>query len=68
MFHKVDVNGDNACELYQLLKRDQPGDGPSADITWNFEKFLVDGDGKVVARWAPPTTPDDIAGKLDDYR
>ena len=36
MFAKIEVNGDGACELYQELKRQKPG-----DITWNFEKFLV---------------------------
>ena len=42
MFHKIEVNGDGAAALYQWLKKEQPGEGASADITWNFEKFLVD--------------------------
>ncbi len=33
--------------------------GHSGDITWNFEKFLLDGDGRVVARWNPSVEPDD---------
>ncbi len=64
MFDKIDVNGDSACELYDWLKSEQPGEGETADITWNFEKFLVNGDGKVVARFAPQTTPEEIAEQL----
>ena len=61
MFSKIDVNGENEAPLYSLLKGAQPGGGDSADITWNFEKFLVDGDGNVVARFAPTVVPDDPA-------
>jgi len=68
MFSKVDVNGDSECELYTLLKSEQPGDGDTADITWNFEKFLVDGSGKVVKRYAPPVTPEEVAADLDSFR
>ncbi len=53
--------------LYQMLKDAQPGDGDSSDITWNFEKFLVDRDGNVVARFPPPTTPEQIAEVLPQY-
>ncbi len=67
MFSKTDVNGDEACELYTLLKSEQPGEGDSSDITWNFEKFLVDRSGAVVARFAPPVTPEEIAEKLPQY-
>ena len=64
MFAKIDVNGDGAAELYQFLKAEQPGDGETADITWNFEKFLVNGDGEVVARFSPMVTPEDIGAQL----
>ena len=67
MFSKIEVNGDGACELYRMLKEAQPGDGDSTDITWNFEKFLVDGDGEVVARFPPMTTPEEIAEILPKY-
>lgn len=67
MFSKIDVNGDGACDLYDFLKAEQPGDGDSADITWNFEKFLVDRSGAVVERFAPPTTPEEIAEILPKY-
>ncbi len=67
MFSKIEVNGEGACELYQMLKDAQPGDADSSDITWNFEKFLVDGDGNVVARFPPMTTPEEIAEILPQY-
>lgn len=58
MFHKIEVNGEGASELYTWLKSQQ-GDG--GDITWNFEKFLVDRQGNVVKRYSPMVTPEDIA-------
>ena len=68
MFHKIEVNGDGAAPLYKWLKQEQPGDGDSAEITWNFEKFLVDANGDVVARFAPTVTPEQVAEVLDTYR
>ena len=68
MFHKVDVNGDAEVELYTLLKSEQPGDGDSPDIAWNFTKFLVDGSGAIVKRYEPQTTPEEIAPDLDGFR
>jgi glutathione peroxidase len=67
MFSKIEVNGPGACELYELLKSAQPGEGETSDITWNFEKFLVGRDGTVLARWSPMTTPDEIREQLPDY-
>ncbi|HEU5084189.1 MAG TPA: glutathione peroxidase [Acidimicrobiales bacterium] len=67
MFSKIEVNGPGACELYQLLRREQPGDGETDDITWNFEKFLVGRDGTVLRRWPPMTTPDQIREELPQY-
>ncbi len=68
MFAKIDVNGDGAADLYRLLKHAQPGDGDRPDITWNFEKFLVDKSGAVVRRFAPPTTPEQVAEVIPEYR
>ena len=68
MFHKIEVNGPGAAPLYKWLKTEQPGDGDSAEITWNFEKFLVDGEGRVVARFGPQTTPEQVAEALDSHR
>lgn len=64
MFSKIEVNGDGQAELYAMLKDQQPGDGDSADIAWNFEKFLVDGDGNAVARWGTGVTPEQIREQL----
>lgn len=64
MFAKIDVNGDNAADLYRWLKSEQPGNGDSPDVVWNFEKFLVDSAGEVVARFSPRVTPEEIAERL----
>jgi glutathione peroxidase len=64
MFSKIEVNGDGAAPLYKWLKAEQPGDGDSSDITWNFGKFLVDGSGAVLQRYEPTITPEDIAADI----
>ena len=64
MFSKIEVNGDGACELYQLLKSAQADEEGKRDIAWNFTKFLVDGDGNVVARFSPVVTPEEISEQL----
>ena len=56
MFAKIDVNGDAEAALYTMMKADQPGDGDSADVKWNFEKFLIDPQGETVARWDTPVS------------
>lgn len=66
MFAKIDVNGDGAAELYNQLRAEQPGEGDSSDVAWNFEKFLVNPQGHAVARWGTRTTPEDIAAQLPD--
>ena len=65
MFSKIEVNGENEAELYTMLKAAQPGE--NGDIAWNFEKFLVDGDGNVVARWGTGVTPEHIREALSDH-
>jgi glutathione peroxidase len=66
MFSKIEVNGDNTAPLYQFLKAQKPGKkGP--DISWNFEKFLVDGNGNVVERFNPMVTPEEVAAALPKY-
>jgi glutathione peroxidase len=67
MFSKIEVNGDGSCELYRVLKQAQPGEGDSADIVWNFEKFLVDKSGEVVRRFPPTTTPEEVAEVIPEY-
>ena len=67
MFSKIEVNGGGACDLYKFLKSEQPGDGDTSDVTWNFEKFLVNRSGDVVARYGPKTTPEEIAADLPKH-
>ena len=50
--------------IAQHLKAEQPNDDGSADIPWNFTKFLVDRSGSVVKRYSPTVTPEDIATEL----
>lgn len=61
MFQKVDVNGDSAHPLFKYLKSQAPGLLGTQAIKWNFTKFLVDQNGKVVDRYAPTDTPQKIA-------
>lgn len=56
MFDKVDVNGPEAAPIYKLLTAHEPGSGP---IKWNFEKFLIGRDGKIVSRYSTRVKPDD---------
>ncbi len=65
MFAKVEVNGDGADPLYKWLKKEKPGLLGSEAIKWNFTKFLVGRDGKVVARYAPNDTPESIAPAIE---
>ena len=58
MFAKVDVNGEDACDLYKYLTQLDAKPKGAGDIGWNFEKFLIGRDGNVVARYGPQTTPD----------
>lgn len=67
MFSKIDVNGDGACDLYKMLKAQQPNDDGTADIQWNFTKFVVGRDGSVLKRYSPRATPEDIAKDLPGY-
>jgi glutathione peroxidase len=65
MFAKVEVNGDGAHPLFRHLKAQAPGVLGTEAIKWNFTKFLVGRDGKVVHRYAPQTKPEDIAEDVD---
>jgi glutathione peroxidase len=58
MFDKVEVNGDNACDLYKYLTSLDTKPQGSGKISWNFEKFLIGRDGEVIARFSPRTKPD----------
>lgn len=60
LFAKIDVNGTDAHPLYKHLTQQAPGVLGSKSIKWNFTKFLVDREGKVVKRFAPADTPEKI--------
>jgi glutathione peroxidase len=59
MTEKVDVNGEERHELFEPLVGTPNEKGEAGDVTWNFEKFLVAADGKVIARFSPGVVPDD---------
>lgn len=63
MFHKIDVNGKNADPLYKFLKKEKGG-FLGDEIKWNFTKFLISRDGKVVERYAPVTKPEMIEADI----
>ena len=65
LFAKVEVNGPQAHPLYRHLKSEAPGVLGTRAIKWNFTKFLVDRDGKVVKRYAPQTKPEEIVGDIE---
>ena len=56
---KVEVNGEGRHPVYADLVQTPDEEGRTGDISWNFEKFLVDGSGSVVARFSPGVAPDD---------
>ncbi len=58
-FAKIDVNGENAIPLYQYLVKQKKGKMGDR-IKWNFTKFLINRDGKVVERFSPMTKPEKI--------
>jgi glutathione peroxidase len=71
LFAKIDVNGAHAHPLYVWLKGEKAGIFGTEAIKWNFTKFLVDGSGKVVQRYAPADSPEKIdqdVGKLLSQR
>ena len=64
LFAKVDVNGKNAHPLFTWLRSEQSG-LVGDKIRWNFTKFLVDTEGKVVKRYGSTTTPDQITDDIE---
>ena len=65
MMAKVDVNGAQAHPLWKWLTRAAPGILGSQSVKWNFTKFLVGRDGKVVKRYAPTDTPDSMRRDIE---
>ena len=65
MMGKIEVNGPDAHPLYQWLKQEAPGFLGTEGIKWNFTKFLVGRDGRVIKRYAPQDTPEKIAKDVE---
>jgi glutathione peroxidase len=65
MFAKIEVNGPMTAPLYQELKRSARGMFGSQSIKWNFTKFLVDRSGKIVARYGPQYTPQQLRKSIE---
>lgn len=65
MFAKVDVNGDNEIPLYTYLKKEASGIFGTESIKWNFTKFLIDKNGKVIKRYGSTTKPNEIKEDIE---
>ena len=65
MYSKIDVNGNAEHPLFKHLKAQAPGVLGSKSIKWNFTKFLVGRDGKVIARFAPATSPEKLSQAIE---
>jgi glutathione peroxidase len=65
LFAKVEVNGEGAHPLYRYLKKEAPGLLGTEAVKWNFTKFLVSREGKVLKRYAPTDKPEDFAGDIE---
>ena len=65
IYDKINVNGKNSHPLFTYLKNEKKG-FLSKEIKWNFTKFLIDKDGKVIKRFAPTVTPDKIVPYIEE--
>lgn len=65
MMAKIDVNGAGAHPLYQWLTAEAPGILGSKAIKWNFTKFLVGRDGRVLKRYAPQDAPEKLTQDIE---
>jgi len=65
LFAKVDVNGSGAIPLYDWLKSSQPGLLGTEAVKWNFTKFLIDRQGRVVKRYASNIKPQDMRSDIE---
>lgn len=65
LFAKVEVNGEGAHPLFRHLKAQKPGLLGTGAIKWNFTKFLLDRQGRVMGRFAPATAPEKLRGEIE---
>jgi glutathione peroxidase len=69
MFAKISVKGDDQAPLYKFLTSKETNPAFAGDITWNFNKFLVDRKGNVVARFSSKDTPESetVTAAIEKY-
>ena len=65
MFAKIEVNGKNTHPLYLFLKKEHAGTTKAVDIKWNFTKFLINRNGRVIERYSPSTTSEELEGDVE---
>ena len=65
MMRKVDVNGKSAVPVWKWLTAEAPGILGTKSVKWNFTKFLVGKDGKVIKRFAPNDSPESLKGDIE---
>ena len=65
MYSKISVKGDDKAPLYQFLTDKSANPTTGGEIGWNFTKFLIDKQGKVVERYAPTDKPEDLARDIE---
>jgi glutathione peroxidase len=65
MMARIEVNGGDAHPLYRWLTAEAPGLLGSKSIKWNFTKFLVGKDGRVLKRYAPQDAPEKLVGDIE---
>jgi glutathione peroxidase len=65
LFRKIEVNGPTAHPLYKWLTKEARGFLGSTSIKWNFTKFLIGRDGRVLRRYAPTVTPEALRGDIE---
>ncbi|MCU0615485.1 MAG: glutathione peroxidase [Gemmatimonadaceae bacterium] len=65
LFAKIDVNGDGAHPLWKWMRQEEPGLLGSEAIKWNFTKFLIGRDGRVLQRFAPTSTPESLVSAIE---
>jgi len=65
MMSKIEVNGPNADPLYAWLKKEKKGVLGTEAVKWNFTKFLIDREGRVVRRFAPTDKPEALVSAIE---
>lgn len=65
LLEKADVNGEERHPLYREIIETTDAEGAAGDIQWNFEKFLIDRDGKVAGRFRPTVTPEALVPAIE---